>query len=474
MSQLADINQYHKLKSINVHPSQLILDPSNPRINVDFETDRVYTLQEILSETVQSELLRKISMDEYRVLDLVEGIRRSGFLKGMGTIIVERVDATDKFIVLEGNRRTTAIKHLLQDTPDLPKIVQETMESIEVKEFTYVKNDRYSKDEIVDILLGTIHITGPLAWGAMEKAYYIFKAYQREIKRICGENDFIVDKEVIKKVGGIFNSKDVDIIKSLRVYRIFQQLKSEGYKVESKKYSLIELATSNRHLRNEYFGMDASYHFTNVGLDRFSSLCLDLDSPITNPQSFNQFKYIHRNGEEKNVKEIENRSCNIEKVYQKVRDNKEESRVLDELKDILNKLRGLSLFGFANDDEEREIVQSISKVVNNKLMAIIQEDEDDDVEDEWYYPTSAEELFVLESQKKQTIIKEMLWEKPNNTCIKSNVSNYVLQYLEIRTSRRPKELLVERVNYVVEDMINDGLLKEYKAGTNQRIKLLTD
>jgi len=469
------INKYHQLLTVKVRPSQLVLDPSNPRINVDVEADRKYSNAEIVSDAVQIEILNKINMDEYRVAELKRGIERNGFLSGTGPIIVEKVDGTEKYIVLEGNRRTTAIKSILKEPKKQPESVLKTLELIEVKEFKYVENAFFDKDEIIDILLGTIHITGPVAWGAMEKAYYIYKTYQRELEKSAIRSGFHINTDVVKKLAGIFNCNNSEITKSLRVYRVYQQLKANEYKLDSKKFTLIEIAVANKDMRSKYFCMDSTCHFSDQGMERFNVLCLEPNAPISNPQSFNQFKYIFRNGEEKNISEIENGISDIETVYNRVKENKHESHILDQLKEIHSKLLSLNVVGFAGDEEEKHVVDSIARVVNHKLVKIFEDEESEEQEyGDWYYPESVDELLNIESWKIQEIIKDTLRNRPNNTCVKEKLPTLALKQLEIITSGQPRERVIHYMTKELETMIENGLVKDYLGGKNQRVRLLVD
>ena len=91
-------------------------------------------------------------------------------------MIVKRVGGTNKFLVIEGNRRTTAIKHLLNESEKLKPIVRATLTRLRVKQFFYKTNAEFTKAAVIDILLGTIHITGRLPWGALERAYISTRA----------------------------------------------------------------------------------------------------------------------------------------------------------------------------------------------------------------------------------------------------------------------------------------------------------
>ena len=474
MNSPGDINKYYQLVTTKVTPNQLVLDPSNPRINVDVEADRKYSEKEIISEAVQSEILNKINMDEYRVSELKRGIERNGFLTGMGSIIVEKVAGTDKYIVLEGNRRTTAIKSLLNGTKKPPPHVLKTLEIVEVKEFKFLENLFYEKDEIIDILLGTIHITGPVAWGAMEKAYYIYKTYQRELERLQIRSGFHLNTLVINKLSSIFNCKNSEIVKSVRVYRVYQQLKASNYNVDSKKFSLIEIAVANKDIRSDYFEMGPDCHFSDLGMERFSILCLQPKAPITNPQLFNQFKYIFRHGSEKNLAEIENGLSKIESVYESIRLGKDENRILDELKEIEKKLLSLNVVGFSGEDDEKVVVDSIARIVNQKLVKIVEEAAGEMEFEKWYEPTTVDALLELKSSQIQELIKETIRNRPNQTCIKENTAIYMLKNLEIVTARGPKARVLKLVNDQQADMIASGLLREYQNGKNVRVKLLVD
>ena len=72
---------------------------------------------------------------------------------------------------------------LLERKSEINADVLKSILSIPVQVFEYVPNSKYSEDEVVDVLLGTIHVEGPESWGAMEKAYYIYRTYERELIR---------------------------------------------------------------------------------------------------------------------------------------------------------------------------------------------------------------------------------------------------------------------------------------------------
>lgn len=474
MAEHKEIARYHSLTSVNVRPGMLVLDPSNPRINLDVGADLEYLKKNILSDSVQNDLLHRICKDGHHVKQLKNNIKKFGFIAGSGIMIVEKIQGADKYKVLEGNRRTAAIKLLLTEKGIQSKTVNETMTEFEVKEFRYKENPQYKKEEVIRVLLGMIHVSGAEAWGSMEIAKFLYDSYCSSLKRSSGAIDGGIDAIAVKKIADYNNRKESDIRKNLRIYRVFEQLKKEGYNVESKKYSLIELSTGNRHLRKTYFHLDASYGFSDIGLSRFNNLCLENNSPIKNPENFNKFRYVQRYGSEKNVEEIENRLDTVESVYQKVRAGKEEKKVLDQLRDILLNLKRLNICGFAGDKAEREVVDDIVNVVNIKLRNVVMVDVDglDIEEDEWALPTDKIQLMSIESDKMQWIIKETFCGRPNNSCVKGKLAGFVLGYLGIITSGLPRIAVINRINQEIEEMIRGGLLREYQTSKNVRVELL--
>ncbi len=126
--ELDNITQAYELINIKVNSDQLLLDPNNPRLITDALEEKSYSYKEILSEEVQMYVLSRVCKNEYHVLRLIEGIRNTGFLSGMHEIIVKEIPNEDKYIVIEGNRRTAAIKHLLGQNQHLTLPVRETLD----------------------------------------------------------------------------------------------------------------------------------------------------------------------------------------------------------------------------------------------------------------------------------------------------------------------------------------------------------
>ena len=105
---VSSISKYYRLKPIRVKAKQLVLDPNNPRIVLDVDTNRKFAPRELPRPDVQNYILSVINKQGYHIAELIQGIRASGFIDKGDDMIVKRIVGTDKYLVVEGNRRTTA------------------------------------------------------------------------------------------------------------------------------------------------------------------------------------------------------------------------------------------------------------------------------------------------------------------------------------------------------------------------------
>ena len=157
------------------------------------------------------------------------------------------------YLVIEGNRRTAALRHLLANKSGLRPDVRMSIERVEVKLFEYRENPDYDEQTVIDVLLGSIHIDGPREWGALERAHYVHRSYMRAVGE---ERPFGFDREVAYEVGSTFKIPVKAVHKNLIICRVYEQLRQAQVGVEPKHYTLIELATKTRAIAEPYFELD--------------------------------------------------------------------------------------------------------------------------------------------------------------------------------------------------------------------------
>jgi hypothetical protein len=157
------IEQVFQLVPAALSLGQIYLDPNNPRFADD--SSRHVSDEDIDQETLQKEIMSKMER-EFAVDRLKDSMQSNGYLP-IDRVVVRQFKL-DKYVVLEGNRRITAAKRLLElhETKNLeldPRII-ESLQQIPVLLYT-------GKDpEASWIFQGIRHISQIKDWSAYNKA----------------------------------------------------------------------------------------------------------------------------------------------------------------------------------------------------------------------------------------------------------------------------------------------------------------
>jgi hypothetical protein len=158
-------------KRININ--ELYLDKENPR------------LPQSMASKTENEIIN-FFLSDASLLELMLAIGINGFFEGEQLLVVEE---NGKYIVIEGNRRLSAVK--LLNNPEIAQILKGKVQQVinESKEFpTDIPCLVFpNKDEILKYL-GFRHITGIKPWKLLEKARYIKKL----------KDDFFADLDILQ------------------------------------------------------------------------------------------------------------------------------------------------------------------------------------------------------------------------------------------------------------------------------------
>lgn len=366
-----NVTACYKLTPRQVKLHQLMLDPNNPRLSLEWCAGKTYSDDHLCSEEVQERVCRCILSRKHRVQRLIDSIGQKGFVRGSQPMIVRRIGRRAHFLVLEGNRRVSAIRNLMSaENDELRPYVLESIRTIPVQVFEYIPNPHYEEEEVVDLLLGTIHIDGPEEWGAMEKAYYIYRSYARELARMRNTKRFRFDIAVAKSVGEDYSMSGGDVRKALGIYRIFHQLRNQKYDVAADDYSLIDMAVS-RKVTQEYFAYDTdSLRMSAPGLEQFSIACLEPDSPINNPQQFTAFAYVLKNGTEYEIRQITGERKDPHEIKARTRQRVQKRAFIAKLEGIKQDIEGLRPTDFRGTQEEKRLINQLHRLVEDKLLRL--------------------------------------------------------------------------------------------------------
>jgi hypothetical protein len=347
----------------------LLLDPTNPRLITDSAQFRHFTLTEICATETQDYVLNLVCRKEHDVTRLIESIEEMGFVGGLHEMIVKQLDRNGPYLVIEGNRRTAALRHLLARKNGLRPDVRRSIEQIEVKLFNHRKESRFSEEEVIETLLGRIHIDGPKEWGALERAHYVHRAYKREF----GETKkFRYSIDVSRQVGARFNMSAKAVHKALIICRVYEQLRRADVGIDPKHYSLLDLAVKTRAVADSYFEVDCdACELSNVGIERFTELVLMPDAPVHNPKLFDMFVEVYTDGTELELEQLVKGEKQPDDICFAIRRRRERRGFKEDLEDVKERISSLYVDGFQGTEGEKALIRRIRDLVEKRLAPLI-------------------------------------------------------------------------------------------------------
>lgn len=354
----------YKLREVLVEPSELLLDPSNPRLQKGAGLSRHYSDDEIAAPEMQERLFNAICSREHEVKELSESIRHHGYVN-IDSIFVHRLPANGKYLVIEGNRRTSAIKLLLKKPAVLRPEVRASLARIPVKEL--LTQGGRPPEHTTDFILSIRHIYGVKEWQPMQKAHSIHSAYIRMLKA-RGRSAFLYDSSTAAELAVTMNLQLMQVKKALLVYRIYHQLQELGYDVRSDHYSLIEMAVSQKLLADGFFELDRrTFVLSKPGAERFVRLCAQDGCAVTNPGAFRVFANIYRNGTDRDAEQVLSCSETVDSVWSRVSSRMERRTAVTTLEKARELLESIELDGIRGTKNELKEIERIRNLLEHKL-----------------------------------------------------------------------------------------------------------
>lgn len=223
------------LKPITVNVEDLLLDANNPRFAELGDDMSPVPEARLPEERVQENATHKMRDPAFDVKELRDTIKELGFLP-VDRLVVRpwsgnRDGGTAKYVVVEGNRRLTAVKWLLE----LHEEGKETLEDNEIaalRELECLIIDSGIAPEHASVILpGLRHVSGIKEWGPYQKAKAIFGLRQGGMS----------PSEVAQSLGLSTRAANV----SYRCFRALEQMSADeeyGELAGPKLYSYFEEA----------------------------------------------------------------------------------------------------------------------------------------------------------------------------------------------------------------------------------------
>jgi hypothetical protein len=166
------------LKSATLKLEDILLDPNNPRFAELGDSIDVIPESRFAEPKIQKDAFDKMKTDRFEVAELRDTIKTIGFLP-MDKVVVREWKGNPnpenkKYVVVEGNRRITALKWLV----DLHNAAKETFTDEQLKNFQTINllilDQEAAPDSAIWILPGLRHVSGIKEWGPYQKARAVF------------------------------------------------------------------------------------------------------------------------------------------------------------------------------------------------------------------------------------------------------------------------------------------------------------
>ena len=226
---------------------------------------------------------------------------------------------TDNYVVLEGNRRVTAVQQLL-NSEELPDNVRSTLSKIEVME-VLGDTDPMALERQISYLLGVRHHGSLKRWSPFAQASNIFDCFMEKAD-LQDESDFLWNEETGRDVADALSiplSGKRSVEERLSV---FQAMKSVAAlpnvgpeRMLDRYYSLFaELLSRRGQQLGEYIKQDqTTFRFDENSAHKMESLCnfsvpKREGAPIVNPQEWRPLSEILKDKDE------DKREVNLQRV----------------------------------------------------------------------------------------------------------------------------------------------------------------
>ena len=213
---------------------------------------------------------------EAATTELMESIGENDFFAGEMLLVVPDETDTDKYVVVEGNRRLTAV--LLLSKPELTTVRKSMVK--EISDNAKFKPPKlpclvFKSRNDVQKYLGFVHITGKKSWRMLEKARYLYEISTNE------KFKDVPFQQVCKEIARTIGSKYPYVRKILISYELYKIVEDENF------YQIDDLSDSNFYLNYFADGLlkDNIREFINVNMlsekpleninrKQFKELCL--------------------------------------------------------------------------------------------------------------------------------------------------------------------------------------------------------
>lgn len=316
------LNDLLEEKKIDI--DDLLLDPNNPRFSKHH--DEITPEEKLEDENEQEEAYKQMinPKNRFEIDVLLAAIKADGFIH-VDKIFVRKINK--KYLVIEGNRRVTAIKKLLKNYKNHIEgykeedgVDDELLKQITKLPCILIDVDGPKAEEQVQKILGLRHHGSILPWKPLPAAFNLYQKYMAEYclqnkKDPTNPDNFLYDPLVTKKVAAVFSVAWTDVKEKIKLYRIYSQLLEMSHRHPSVEnpdsFSMIEETLGKPALRKYFDYDDIKSVFSDEGAEKILDLYFGLkDRPAVitgasiGSSNIRDFAYVIDKGNEEDKRRI--------------------------------------------------------------------------------------------------------------------------------------------------------------------------
>ena len=457
--------------------SKLLLWPNNPRLKVSDFSEVRFTDKQLLDPRNQRKVFELMAIHEdHDVATLVKSMTKNGFMREKAPVVM-KVNGTDRYLVLEGNRRLTAIKTIRGNHSfRISETNRKSLARIPCWLFEHTSKTIPLKAAI-SRMVAEAHIKGQRPHTKLQRAHMLYDAYEGFLAESMKGNTFTVVQSALEATSEFFDYPTKELECEISVVRLYKQF-VEAYELEdipTKCSERLGWVHKNQRQFTTYFGYDPKrLCFDEEGLELFYDVFLHPEAAVHNPQRFRKFLDVMRYGGPEDVETIRYEPDMLSDVVNRIKEERSDSRFAMGLTGIEKRLNALRISDFNQTTEEVDTIARIVRLVETKLRRLCPAEGNEKntksvASRRFKRPKDIQEALTLDYPHLAKQVVKVVRSRPNSSCVKEKIPTYLLKEWGIKSRGRPREAFCDHVDQALDCMIEEGLIIPYKA-KNERIR----
>jgi hypothetical protein len=364
---------YSLSRQVDIDSRKLLFWPNNPRLKIRAMKAVQFTNRQLLEKSSQKIIYQRLLKLEHQVSDLIDRISRRGF-DPSHALIVQEVQKSGCYLVLEGNRRLTAIRSILADS----QAASANRKSLLTIPCFVFRCDRNDESEARAQLVFDQHYDKKKDHTKIQSAHMLCDVYTARLPKKKGISKFRKDPEVIKHFSDNYGWTEKEFVRELAVVQLYTQITQTGNEVDHKFRERLTWPYDNPRQFGKYFGYDQeTYHMDDAGLDRYIDLFIVSSAPIHNPKIFRSFLNIMRYGTDADVTDIRDSGDSdlVFEIEARIYEEKKSNRFSSSLIKIKKELEKLKVTEFLETEEEMRLIRWIHNLVDERVTKLVAEED---------------------------------------------------------------------------------------------------